>query len=97
MVKLMAKVFSMTNRTALSTTENGSMTNKKAKEKKLGMLEKVNTLATSPRERRPEKVNIPRMETCMKVISLMASSKEKENTTSWTQEKPTREISIIIR
>jgi hypothetical protein len=84
MAKLVVKEFSLINKDPC-TREPGRMINITERVPNNGTIIKLYTLEISLMVKRQEKVNSSLMETFMKVISSMANSTEKENTTSLSQ------------
>jgi hypothetical protein len=84
MAKLVVKEFSLINKDPC-TREPGRMINITERVPNNGTIIKLYTLEISLMVKRQEKVNSSLMETYMKVISSMANSTEKENTTSLSQ------------
>lgn len=86
MAKLVVKEFSLISKDPC-TREPGRMINITERVPNNGTIIKLYTLEISLMVKRQEKVNSSLMETFMKVISSMANSMEKENTTSLSQER----------
>jgi len=84
MAKLVVKEFSLISKDPC-TREPGRMINITERVPNNGTIIKLYTLEISLMVKRQEKVNSSLMETYMKVISSMANSMEKENTTSLSQ------------
>jgi hypothetical protein len=84
MAKLVVKEFSLISKDPC-TREPGRMINITERVPNNGTIIKLYTLEISLMVKRQEKVNSSLMETFMKVISSMANSTEKENTTSLSQ------------
>jgi hypothetical protein len=84
MAKLVVKEFSLISKDPC-TREPGRMINITERVPNNGTIIKLYTLEISLMVKRQEKVNSSLMETFMKVISSMANSMEKENTTSLSQ------------